>query len=259
MRMLRKATRAWAPRHPSAFASKSRSAQRAAEAVARADPAAMLLAVLLACAAWATRQQRSTKRTSSSRGTTGTRWSAGHSDEHGSEHGSEQQTLHGPPPRADGEYSAWLMARMRNGGDGAGLTEQSLSSNEQGMLIAMADQFKAMANPTRSQLAAHGGRDLPKPSASGGATTARSITLTAQGGSVTASELDGKVQLQLAPGTDDGGIRLLSAWARTGARMRRRQTHPTERLLGSQHRPRGQPPGACPGAPPAGWRRRGPG
>ena len=173
----------------------------------------MLLAVLLACAAWANAAailDRSELQAAEAQ--IGTRWSAGHSDEHGSEHGSEQQTLHGPPPRADGEYSAWLMARMRNGGDGAGLTEQSLSSDEQGMLKAMADQFKAMANPTRSQLAAHGGHDLPKPSASGGPTTARSITLTAQGGSVIASELDGKVQLQPAPGTDEGGIRLLSAW-----------------------------------------------
>ena len=101
------------------------------------------------------------------------------------------------------------MARMRNGGGGAGLTAQALSSDEQGMLKAMADQFRA-SNPSRFRLAAHRSHDLPKPNASGGATT--SISLMAQGGSVTASELDGKVQLQPAPGTDDGGIRLLSTW-----------------------------------------------
>ena len=107
--------------------------------------------------------------------------------------GGEQsdQTLHGPPPRADGEYSGGLMARMRNGD---GLVMQALSPDEQGMLKAMGDQFGVGDG-------SQGGTVLP-----------RSISLTAQGGSVIASELDGKVQLQTAPGTNDGGVRLLVSW-----------------------------------------------
>lgn len=140
------------------------------------------------------------------------------------------------------------MARMRNGGDGAGLTKQSLSLNEQRMLKAMADQ---MANPPRSQLAAHGSHDLPKRSASGGATTARSITLTAQSRSVIASELDGKVQLQAAPGTNDGGIRLLSAWCPDWAPVcaANKRTLPSAcwaRSIGLEV----SHSGACPGAAP---------
>ena len=209
----------------------------------------MLLAVLLACAAWANAAATlGRSELQAAQAQLGTSWSAGHSDEHGSEHGSEQQALHGPPPRADGEYSGWLMARMRNGGDGAGLTKQSLSLNEQGMLKAMADQ---MANPPRSQLAAHGGQDLPKRSASGGATMARSITLTAQSRSVIASELDGKVQLQAAPGTNDGGIRLLSAWCPDWAPVcaANKRTLPSAcwaRSIGLEV----SHSGACPGAAP---------
>ena len=50
----------------------------------------MLLAVLLACAAWANAAailDRSELQAAEAQ--IGTRWSAGHSDEHGSEHGSE--------------------------------------------------------------------------------------------------------------------------------------------------------------------------
>ena len=181
--------------------------RKRARGLVAADAASMLLAVLLACAAWAeaaaTLDRDELQPAEAQIGATPS------SGEHGSEHGSEM--LHGPPPRADGEYSGGLMARMRNGGGDAGSTAQALSSDEQGMLKAMADQFRA-SNPSRSLFAAHGSHDLPKPNASGGATMARSITLMAQGGSVIVSELDGKVQLKPAPGTNDGGIRLLSAW-----------------------------------------------
>mmetsp|Transcript_17388 Transcript_17388/g.35356 ORF Transcript_17388/g.35356 Transcript_17388/m.35356 type:complete len:285 (+) Transcript_17388:91-945(+) len=97
------------------------------------------------------------------------------------------------------------MATMRKGGDR--LLTQALSPDEQEMLKAMADQFRVPVANNES-LAVHGSHAQ----SSGGATAVGSISLMAPGGSVIASGLNGKVQLQTVPGTNDGGIRLLSSW-----------------------------------------------
>ena len=104
---------------------------------------------------------------------------------------------------------------MRNG-----LLMQTLSSDELAMLKAMTDQFRVRPvqgadASTGSHFSAHespGLRAVPSPSSNGNATTVGPISLMAPGGSVTASGLHGKVQLQTASGTNDGGIRLLSSW-----------------------------------------------
>ena len=140
------------------------------------------------------------------------------------------------------------MARMRKGGgDDPGLMSQALSSDEQDMVKAMADELRASgANPFGSQHGSQNRSARPRPNAT---TTARSISLMAQGGSVTASELDGKVQLQAAPGTNDGGIRLLCSWCPDWAPVCAADGHTLPsacwaRSVGLEV----SRPGACPGA-----------
>ena len=114
------------------------------------------------------------------------------------------------------QQSSGLMNRMRDekGGD-----SHELSADEQDMLQAMADQFRVHGSSKYGTMpfGTHGtGHDTTAPPRSVSQpptdAAADSIQIMTETGSVTASGVDGKVVLRAASGTNDGGVKLLSAW-----------------------------------------------